>query len=355
MIFREPVPERRKMQHCPRRESEGRSHTLDDRPGAAGLLSSAVVASRPPSDAVAGPRAEPEAGPAVRERAGLGRLILDARRKLGRVRPMSLRAGRFRIPALVGGPAHDPVPLVLLHGFSDTKDSFVDVARVLTRTRRVVLPDLPGFAEASQHLDHRYTIPGIAAVLSEALREHAPAGAHLVGNSLGGAVAAHLGLEHPRWVRSLTLISPAGVRMPVPSAMQRHIEVGHNPFVVRGEDEFLAFMRFVLERMPFLPGPVARVMARELVARRAMNTKILDEIVEDDLDLTERLPEIEVPTMILWGDRDRLIDLSAGRVYHRAIPRARLVVMHGIGHCPQVEAPRATARRILETVAAGER
>jgi abhydrolase domain-containing protein 6 len=295
----------------------------------------------------------PHTDPKARSR--LVRLVLGARRHASGLRLRPLRAGRFELPALVGGPAHDAVPLVLLHGFSDTKDSFVDVARVLTRTRRVILPDLPGFSDASQPVDHCYTIPSIAAVLVEALRELAPAGAHLVGNSLGGAVAAYLGLEHPQWVRSLTLIGAAGVRMPVPSAMQRHIEVGHNPFVVRGEDEFPAFLRFVLERVPPLPGPVARAMARDFVARAAMNEKILAELVEDGLDLTERLAEIVVPTLILWGDRDRLIDLSAGKVYHRAIPRARLVVMHGIGHCPQVEAPQATARRILETVAAGER
>lgn len=287
--------------------------------------------------------------------ARLARLLLGARRRASRVRPVSLRAGRFEIPALVGGPAHDAQPLVLLHGFSDTKDSFVDVARVLTRTRRVVMPDLPGFSEASQPLDHRYTIPAIAEPLAEALRELAPAGAHLVGNSLGGAVAAWLGLEHPRWVRSLTLIGAAGVQMPRPSAMQRHIEAGHNPFVIRHESEFPAFVRFVIERAPPMPGAVLRTMARDFVARRAMNEKILAELVEDGLDLTERLSRIEVPTMLLWGDRDRLIDLSAGHVYHRAIPGSRLVVMHGIGHCPQVEAPGATARRILETVAAAER
>lgn len=266
-----------------------------------------------------------------------------------------LQAGRFSIPALVGGPPQGGVPLVLLHGFSDSKDSFVDVARAITPRRRVILPDLPGFSEASQPVDHRYTVPSMAEPLVEALRELAPDGVHLVGNSLGGAIAAYVALEHPRWVCSLTLIGAAGVPMPVPSAMQRHIEAGHNPFVVRDEEEFPAFVRFVLERMPLLPGPVLRSMARELVARRPMNEKILAELVEDALDLRERLKEIEVPTLLLWGDRDRLIDVSAGKVYHRLIPRARLVMMHGIGHCPQVEAPGATARRIMETVAAGER
>lgn len=252
---------------------------------------------------------------------------------------------------LVGGPRGDAAPVVMIHGFSDTKDSFVDVARVVTRTHRVVLPDLPGFSDASQPRDHLYDVPGIARVLREALHDVAPRAVHLVGNSLGGAVAAWLTLEHPAWVRSLTLIGSAGVRMSVPSAMQRHIEAGHNPFVIRSHEEYRTFMRFVVERVPPGTGLVVGAMARRFMARRAMNEKILDELVDAGLDLTERLSEITVPTLVLWGDRDRLIDLSAARAFHRSIPGSRLVVMHGIGHCPQVEAPGATARRILETIA----
>jgi len=256
---------------------------------------------------------------------------------------------------LVGGPLSEAPPLVLLHGFSDTKDSFVDVAREFTDTRRVILPDLPGFSEASQPLDHRYTIPSIAALLMEALAELAPGGVHLVGNSLGGAIVAFMAAERPGWVRSLTLVSAAGVPMPVPSAMQRHIEAGHNPFVLRDASEYPGFLRFVLERMPPLPGPVMEAMAHQFVARRAMNEKILDELVGDDLDLTEQLSRIDVPTMVLWGDRDRLMDLSVARVYHREIRHSRLVILSGIGHAPQVEAPRATARRVRETIERGER
>ncbi len=265
-----------------------------------------------------------------------------------------LGAGRFEIPALVGGPPGDALPLVLLHGFTDTKDSFVDTARLLTPRRRVILPDLPGFSDASQPDDHCYTIPSIADVLADALREVAPRGAHVVGNSLGGAVAACLALEHPDWVRSLTLIGAAGVRMPVPSALQRHLDIGLQPFVMRTEEEFAAFLRFVFERVPAMPGFVARHMARAQISRERMNDKILTDLLDHDLDLTARLHEIAVPTLVLWGNHDRLIDLSAGRVYHRGIAAAKLVVLDGVGHCPQVEAPGATARRILETVARAE-
>jgi len=280
---------------------------------------------------------------------------MAARRRLGRVRPAHARSGRFEIPLLVGGRSDDPRPVVLLHGFSDTKDSFVDVARGLGRSHGLILPDLPGFSEASQPMDHRYTIGELARLLADALRERCPEGMHLVGNSLGGAVAAAMTLEYPERVHSLTLVAATGLRMPVPSALQRHIQAGHNPFVVQDEQGYPAFLRFVLERVPPIPGPLMRVMARRFVARRAMNEKILAELIEDDLDLTDRLGEIEVPTMVLWGDRDRLIDLSVGRAYHEGIADSRLVVLHGIGHCPQVEAPRVTIRRIAQTVARAER
>ncbi len=274
---------------------------------------------------------------------------------MGRVRLDHARSGRFEIPLLVGGRRDDPRPVVLLHGFSDTKDSFVDVARGLGRAHGLILPDLPGFSDASQPMDHHYTIGEIARVLADVLQERCPQGMHLVGNSLGGAVAAAMTLEHPQRVHSLTLVCATGLRMPVASALQHHIVAGHNPFVVQDEQGYPAFLRFVLERVPPIPGPLMRVMARRFVARRAMNEKILAELIEDDLDLTDRLGQIEVPTMVLWGDRDRVIDLSVGRAYHQGITDSRLVVLHGVGHCPQVEAPRITAKRIAQTVERAER
>ncbi|MCH9683814.1 MAG: alpha/beta fold hydrolase [Deltaproteobacteria bacterium] len=277
--------------------------------------------------------------------------VFAARRRLSGLRLDELRTGRFRMPALVGGPPTQRVPVVMVHGFTDTKDSFVDTARLLTPTHRVILPDLPGFSGASQPLDHCYSVHSTAALLAEALHERAPEGIHLVGNSLGGAVAACMALERGAWVRSLTLIGALGVRMPRPSALQHHMQAGLSPFGLRGEEDYAGFLRFVLERVPPMPGFVVRQMARAQLARGAMNDKIMADLLDEGLDLTARLPEIKVPTMVLWGDCDRLIDLSAGRVFHQGIADAKLVVLSGIGHCPQVEAPRATARRIRDTVA----
>ena len=80
----------------------------------------------------------------------------------------------------------------------------------------------------------------------------------------------------------------------------------------------------------------------------------MSDLLRDDLDLTPRLGDLAVPTLVLWGDRDRVINLSAGRVYHERIPGARLVILHGIGHCPQIEAPGRTSALLAGLVAGAD-
>ncbi|MEM6989948.1 MAG: alpha/beta hydrolase [Myxococcota bacterium] len=269
--------------------------------------------------------------------------LLAIRRRMSGVRENRIVVDGFEIPYLEGGLANAGREVVLIHGFSDTKDSFVDVARTLGKTHRVIMPDVPGFSRASQPWEFRYSLPAITAILASAFEGLGLDSAHIVGNSLGGAIAAQYALTHPGRVRSLTLIGAAGVKMPEPSPLQRRIDAGENPFVVSSYEEWADFIRLALERPPAMPGVVRRHMARVFIGRAAMNAKILEDLLEGDFDLTPRLGEIDVPTLALWGNRDRLIDLSAGRVYHAGIDRARLVILDGIGHCPQVEVPGRTS------------
>lgn len=275
--------------------------------------------------------------------------VFDLRRRAAGLRRKEVRVGRFTIPYLEGG---DPTgePLVLVHGFSDSKDSFVDTCRALGRGHRIVLPDLPGFGEASAPLDFTYDLPAFAEVVAgffEAVGLH---GVHAVGSSLGGAVLVQLTLARPSLVRSLSLVSAAGLRMPNPSPLQLRLDAGDNPFVVDSHEGYEQFMEFVLERQPPIPAPIRRHMGEEFMARAELNAKIMDDLLEGDPDLTPRLEEIEADTLLLWGDRDRLIDISAGRVYHDRLPRSRMVIFHGIGHCPQYECPEKTGRYVAQFV-----
>lgn len=276
------------------------------------------------------------------------RSLLGLRRRAARLRLGRVQTEGFSIPYLTGGTAHAGRDVVFIHGFSDTKDSFVDVARLLGRNHRVFLPDVPGFSDASQPWAFHYSLAAITEVLAGAFDKLGLARFHVVGNSLGGAIAAQYALTHPERVRTLTLIGAAGVDMPIPSRLKEMMDDGINPFVLQTYEQWAEFIEMVLERPPPMPAVVRRHMARVFIGRAALNSKIMDDLLEQDFDLTERLSEIRAPTLALYGKLDRLIHPSCGRVYHEGIPRSRLVYLHGIGHCPQVETPSVTARLVRE-------
>lgn len=259
-------------------------------------------------------------------------------------------AGGYDMPYLEAGPTDETGParapgdpVVLVHGFSDSSETWVESAGRLRRQHRVIAPDLPGHGLASSPGDHPYSVGSQAARLVAFLDALGLERVHLVGNSMGGAISAHLTLDHPHRVRSLTLIGAAGVAMPIASTLQQELDEGRNPFSVSTHDEYDEFLGFVVEKRPWIPSGVRAYLAEEYIRRQALNRKILDDLLDEELDLTPRLGDLRAPTLALWGNLDRLIDLSAGRVYHAEIPDARLVILHGIGHCPQVETPGRTA------------
>ncbi len=270
-------------------------------------------------------------------------LILEgltrARRASARMRVGSVDVDGFTIPYLEAG--RGPV-VVLLHGLGDRKDSFVDVAKALTARHRVILPDLPGFGDASKPRRFRYTVGNLAALMAATFDRLGLDRFHLGGNSLGGAIATQYAIDHPHRVRSLFLANAAGVDMPEPSEMMELIEAGHNPFRVTSDEEFERFMLLSMGKVPPLPRALVAAMARESEANSPMRERVFIDVAEEELDLTPELHRVETPTLVLWGDRDRMLHPSMADVFHRGIAGSEKVVLPGVGHLPQYERPRKT-------------
>ncbi len=271
--------------------------------------------------------------------------VFDLRRRSAGLKRKQVDVGRFTIPYLEGGNLEGPT-IVLIHGFSDSKDSFVDTCQALSGSYRLVLPDVPGFAEASSPLDFTYDLTSLGEVLAGFFDALGLANVHVVGSSLGGAIAVQLAMTRPELVRSMSLVAAAGLRMPTPSPLQRRLDAGDNPFVVDSQEGYEDFVRFVMEKHPPIPAPIRRHMAQEFIARASLNQKIMGDLLQGEWDFTPRLGGVKTETLLIWGDRDRLIDISAGRAYHQGLPNARMVIFHGIGHIPQYECPARTGRYI---------
>lgn len=252
-----------------------------------------------------------------------------------------IRIGEFNIHYLDGGRGE---PLLLLHGFGADKDNWTRVAAHLTDDYRVIAPDLPGFGESSHPMDADYGI----AVQVERLHAFVQAlelpAVHLGGNSMGGDIAGMYGAAHPAAVRSLWLLDPGGVASAEPSEYFRRLESGQgNPLIIQNVAQFDQLLDFVAAEPPFIPGAMKRVLAERAVARRDLLAKIFGQIRQQKIPLEEALAHSPIPTLIVWGKQDRVLDPSGARVLADVMPNARVALMDDTGHIPMLEHPAAVA------------
>ncbi len=242
--------------------------------------------------------------------------------------------GRVVFLDLGGGPG---TPLLLLHGSPGSKADFRGLLPELGQGRRVLVPDLPGFGDSSATFPD-YSVRAHAAYVADLLDELGIERAHVVGFSMGAGVALELTDRAPGRVASLTLLSAIGVQE---LELFGDYSLNH---ALHGLQ--LAFLWGLAELVPHF-GLLDRSVLSVAYARNFFDT--------DQRPLRARLRAWEGPTLVLHGERDPLVPLSAAREHHRLVPQSELVVFEGSHFALFVE-PRRLAREILpflESVEAG--
>jgi len=269
---------------------------------------------------------------------------------------MELAGFQTRVLELEG----DGVPIVMFHGYADSADTWRQMLALLARQgQRAIAVDLPGFGTADR-LGPDLILPqldefALAAVRYIAGRPRQPVIA--IGNSLGGCVSLRLGERHRDRLAGIVGVAPAG------------LEMSRLLFLVQRDP--------VLHSLLALPTPVPAVVLRAAVARlyrqlafahpREIDPKVVSAFtwhhrersrVAHYLDTAHRmLPElrepfelhrITAPVLLVWGDRDRLVFHRGAKRVLDAVPDARLELLPGVGHCPQVEAPGRLTELLLE-------
>ena len=250
------------------------------------------------------------------------------------------------------GPRDDPMPIVLLHGTSDSLHTWDGWTQVLHQQRRVIRFDLPGFGLTGPDPKADYTVAAHVRFVLAVLDQLGVARCVLGGNSLGGQIAWRTALEAPHRVGSLLLVDAGGYP----------IQPQEVPLAFRlASTEALAVLLerllprgLVLSSVRNVYGESAKVTAEQVdryydMTLRAGNRRALMQrlaIVEPDQ--SGRIRELVLPTLVLWGDRDRLTPVQAGRQFARDIAGAKLVVFEGLGHLPHQEDPERTVIEVLK-------
>lgn len=253
-----------------------------------------------------------------------------------------LAAPRPAAPAAIGP---EPLPIVLLHGFGADRTSWWPLARHLDARHRLVLPELPGHGQAAPRTVA--TVEDLAFAVADQLRAQGVEAAHVVGHSLGGAVAialADLGLVA---ARSLGLIAPGGLGPEINTAFIRGLAGA-----ARAE-ELQPWLEVMVADPAALPAGFAQAVMRQRppggTALRTLADALFGEGTQT-MRLGQRLARLEMPAKVIWGRRDRVIPPA-----HAAdLPgHVGLHLLAEVGHVPQLEAPALVARLVDELVHAG--
>lgn len=251
----------------------------------------------------------------------------------------------FEMPYLQGGSGE---PLLLIHGFGADKNNFTRVARLLTPHYRVVIPDLPGFGDASKPADASYAIADQVERLRQFAQGLGLTRLHLGGNSMGGFIAAAWAARYPDEVASLWLLDPAGTTAAADSELRREFQAtGKILLVARTPEEHAAVRAIAMSREPFLPYSFRRVLGERAAANFELHSRIFGQLAKE-APLESSVTRIEAPALIVWGADDRVLNPKGAEAMRAFMPNARVVIMPGIGHLPMLEAVSASAADYLD-------
>lgn len=236
--------------------------------------------------------------------------------------------------------ARFPEAIVMLHGAASDKMAWVRLAKQLRVKLPLVAPDLPGHGDSSFEHGLRYDIQSQAERVREFLLALGIGRAHLVANSMGGAIALRLAAGFPELVRSLVLIDAAGAESTPSWLRQQLANTGINPMIeVKTGADYRAMMKIGMEKPPYIPGFLVPALARAFIKRSEINFKITQDI-EQNLDQKAILPKVVAETLIIWGAADKVLHVNDADFLHRQLRHSQKLVLEGLGHVPMVESPK---------------
>jgi pimeloyl-ACP methyl ester carboxylesterase len=225
--------------------------------------------------------------------------------------------------------------VVLLHGLGGNYTNWVFNVPALSQKYRVIVPDQIGFGSSDKPLIN-YRVGTYVDFLDKFLDQLKVERATLVGNSMGGWVAAAYALQKPLRVERLVLVDAAGFRPP--KEFDLATLSGLNPSTRDAMRQLVALV-FYNKALFASDAAIDLMLTQRIAAGDGYTIQSLVESIYRGQDMLDgRLSAIKQPTLIVWGREDGLTPLAReGERFHREIPQSQMVVFDACGHVPQVE------------------
>ncbi|MEC3918508.1 alpha/beta fold hydrolase [Nocardia sp. CDC160] len=227
-------------------------------------------------------------------------------------------------------------PILLLHGGAGPA-SVGGLAHLLAERYRVLTPTHPGF-EGTPRPENLTGMADLARLYVDLLDELDLTDVSVVGNSIGGWIAAEIALLASPRVARVVLADAAGLELPqtpIVDFFSLTLDQIADLSYYRPDDFRIDPNSLPPERLPIMAGN-----------RDAL--RVYGGTAMTDPTLLGRLPAVAVPTLVVWGAHDRIVPVDHGHAYAAAIPTARIELIQNAGHLPQLETPEAFARLVAE-------
>ncbi|MCL1634870.1 alpha/beta hydrolase [Luteimonas sp. SX5] len=252
----------------------------------------------------------------------------------------------------------DAPTLVMLHGYTGSKENWYRLVQRLDRRYRIVVPDLPGWGQSERKPGADYGYAAQAANVAAFIDVVSERPVVLVGHSMGGGIAAVTAARYPDDVSRVALLDASGVRFK-DNRFGIDVLAGKNPFGVvdaASLEHYLGILFHDRAARPAIPWPASKAVIDFRRGEGAFEQSVLDSVGRgpDRFLPYEAAVDIKQPALLLWCRQDQVIDASALDIFGARMPQARRVLLDGCGHMSLMEQPAAVAQAIRALIEKGK-
>jgi len=230
-------------------------------------------------------------------------------------------------------------PLLILHGWDGSSNSWVDVQKILaSRGLKVIVLDLPGFGKSSSP-SFPWGVADYSELVLNFINKMGLRKVDLLGHSFGGRIAIKFAVSHPEKLKKLILCASAGIKHPLTPFQLIILKIS-----IFGN--FL-FSKRPLKRLKDIAQNFFYTFLRhkDYVKAKGVMKEILKKVLEEDLK--PELSQIKANTLLIWGEKDKAVPLDDAHLMKKSISQSTLEIILGASHTPNLEFPEKVANIVI--------
>jgi pimeloyl-ACP methyl ester carboxylesterase len=250
------------------------------------------------------------------------------------------------------GNQNDSTPLILIHGTASSLFTWDSSVTILKEKHRIIRFDLPAFALTGPSPEKEYSMEFYEHFLDSFLIKLNIKQCILVGNSLGGNIAWRYTLKHPEQVVKLVLVDASGVPVYHQPKGAIGFKIASTP-ILSSFAKYITPKSLVIKSLHDVYGDKTKIKDWletryfDMLLRAGNREALVDRFkFNSKLDESEKIKKINIPTLIVWGDKDQLIPVENAYQFNKLIANSELDIMKGVGHVPMEEEPILFANRV---------